>query len=366
MSNSGQAKAERPEEKWSPIWLRALQNPKFRALSARLPIVRNFVKADQTRVFDVMSGFVYSQILNAAVEVDLFHQLQSGPKSPHQIAGLSTDAARLLCRGAAGLGLVKERRDGRYQLTRHGAVIEAVPGLKTMIRHHSVLYRDLQNPVAVLEGQSETEMSGFWPYVFGASEREVSQDEASLYSQVMSDTQSLVAEQVLAHVSFSGVQRLLDVGGGQGVFVKLLQAKYPTLDLALFDLPTVVEPSGSFETYPGNFRTENLPSGFDTISLIRILFDHQNLTVVDLLQKVFTALPDGGRVIVAEPMAGGAAPTREGDAYYALYTRSMRTGQTRRPQDIAALLSNAGFERIRIYPDQAPAVARVIEASKAI
>jgi len=352
------------EANQEPLWIRLLKNKQLQSFAAKTPILKGLVRRDQRRVFDLMSGFVYTQVLFAAVEIDLFAQLLKGSKSANQIRGISPEAALLLCRALAGIGLLREGKDGDYSLTRHGAIIETIPGLKTMIRHHAVLYRDLEHPLAVLEGQSETEMAGFWPYVFGATDRPVSEAEATLYSQVMTDTQALVAREVLSQVPMSGLGSLLDIGGGHGAFLGAVKNLYPDLRLGLFDLPNVVEAVSGFDVFAGNFRTDDLPCGFEAISLIRIMFDHQDQTVSDLLGKIFDALPEGGHLIVAEPMAGKETPTAEGDAYYALYTRAMQTGKTRRPQDIAQLITRSGFSDVKIYPDRSPAVARVIRAIK--
>ena len=82
---------------------------------------------------------------------------------------------------------------------------------------------------------------------------------------------------------------------------------------------------------PGNFRTDRLPGGADAISLVRVLYDHGDDTVAGLLARVAAALPPGGRLLVAEPMSGGARPTRFGDGYFAFYTMAMRTGHVRAP-----------------------------------
>ena len=55
----------------------------------------------------------------------------------------------------------------RVVLTRRGAALLGVPGLEAMILHHRAFYRDLEDPVAFLRDGTETELAGFWPYVFG-------------------------------------------------------------------------------------------------------------------------------------------------------------------------------------------------------
>ena len=107
-----------------------------------------------------------------------------------------------------------------------------------------------------------------------------------------------------------------------------------------------------------------MPQGADAISLIRVLYDHADATVQDLLAKTYAALPAGGRLIVSEPMSGGAKPTGPGDAYFALYTMAMRTGRARSAQEIGDLCAQAGFVQITMPKANRPFVTSVVTAVK--
>jgi len=127
--------------------------------------------------------------------------------------------------------------------------------------------------------------------------------------------------------------------------------------MTLFDLPAVApaaqerfEALGAMDRLqivPGSFRDDPLPTGVDMISLVRVLYDHADQTVADLLAAAHDALPPGGRLLISEPMTGGAAPERAGDAYFALYCMAMRTGRARSASEISALLHAAGFTNIK-------------------
>ena len=99
---------------------------------------------------------------------------------------------------------------------------------------------------------------------------------------------------------------------------------------------------------PGSFRTESFPQGFDTVTLIRVLYDHGDVTVSTLLKKIYYALPEGGRLIISEPMSGGKYPHRAGDVYFAFYTMAMRTGKARSPNQIAEMCRKVGFKSVFI------------------
>ncbi|MDO8884439.1 methyltransferase, partial [Pseudotabrizicola sp.] len=74
--------------------------------------------------------------------------------------------------------------------------------------------------------------------------------------------------------------------------------------------------------------------------------------------------PPGGRVIISEPMSGGARPDPATDVYFAVYTLAMQTGRTRSAADIADLLAAAGFTAVRSLPGPRPYVTSAITAER--
>lgn len=356
----------------SALLLRLAGSPSFQAWAARVPLLRRISRAEGAAIFDLVQGFVRAQVLVALVELDILAQLKSGPMLPADLAGdagMNVDRMAILLQAGAGIGLLRKGRDGRFALRMRGAAALAVPGLVGMIRHHRAFYDDLADPVALLRGGTQTQLSQVWPYVFGAGAAK-DPARAARYSALMADSQALVAAEVLAHVPLVSAKRLLDVGGGTGAFLAAVGAKYPALDLHLFDLPAVLEgaaarlgPFGArVQLHAGSFRDDPLPQGADTISLIRVLYDHSDETVAAVLRAVHTALPQGGRLIVAEPMSGGANPDAITDVYFSLYTFAMQTGRTRSMDEIATLLGSAGFANIQEIPCFRPYIASAITA----
>lgn len=350
--------------------LRLAASRRFQAWAGRMPLLRRIARAEGAALFDIVAGFVNSQMLMALVDLRVLHKLQDGPQSAEGMAGLcAVPPARMhvLLQAGAGLGLLKRRRDGRFQLTVRGASLLAVPGLQAMILHHRALYQDLTDPTAFLRGGTETHLARFWPYVFGG---EGDPQVTATYSNLMAESQVLVAEDVLSLVDFAGITRLLDVGGGTGAFLAAVGAAYPKLRLDLMDLPVVLQGAGArlaamsdrLTLHPGSFRDDALPQGADAISLIRVLYDHDDSTVQRLLRAVYDALPSGGRLIVAEPMSGGARPDRQTDVYFAVYTMAMQTGRTRSGAEISDLLAQAGFTSICIKTGFRPYVASAVTA----
>lgn len=363
---------------WRGGWLNRLVSlPGFQSWASRFPLTRGQARRDGAVLFDVVQGFVQSQVLMAMVELDLMRRLRGGPQSPEVLGratGIAPQRMKVLLQAAAALRLIRRKRNGTYILARRGAALMGVPGLEAMIRHHRAFYADLADPVALLRGPERTELSEFWPYVFGAR-GEIDAGVAETYSDLMAQSQLLVVEDTLRAVSFKGIRHLADIGGGTGAFLEAVGRAYPDLQMTLFDLPQVVPGAEArfaaagmadrVTIEPGSFRDDAIPQEADAISLIRVLYDHSDDTVAQLLSEVFDALPAGGRLIISEPMGGGARPDPAGDVYFAFYTMAMQTGRTRSADEIGALCAAAGFENIRSARPARNFVTRTLTAQKA-
>lgn len=354
-------------------------HPRFQYWAARLPIINWIAKSRARGAFDMLAGFAYAQTLRAYVESGVFAVLGEGPVSAAQVAerlGLSEDAALCLLRAGRALMLSEEARADGWMLGEQGAVIAANPGVQAMVRHHRLLYADLADPLALLRAdrKAPTQLSRFWSYagaLHGAGER--GRDTAE-YSALMAASQHFVADEVLASVSFSGVRGLLDVGGGHGAFLRAIGARYPGLRLGLFDLPEVAskgaellgESCGSTRVsgHGGNFFTDPIPTGYDMVSLVRILHDHDDAPARALLANIHKSLAPGARLLIAEPMAQIPGAQAMGEAFFGLYLWAMGSGRARSPKEIIAMLHEAGFSGARFVATAQPVNTSVIIARR--
>ncbi len=357
-------------------WRNALtSDPLFQARAVANPLLRPVANRQGAALYDLVAGFAYSQTLYACVELDLFRKLKDGRRTAVQLShecSLPPEGMRRLLQAAAALDLVQTDGDDGYVLGPLGAAVLGAPGVEEMVRHHPMFYRDIEDPVALLSGQcGETELSAFWDYVKpGGGDPE----KAASYSRLMAVSQRMVAEETLAVAPMGGITRLLDVGGGEGAFLEAALGRHAALAGAVFDLPEVATRAarrfaagplgGRARVVGGSFLNDPLPSGFDAISLIRVLYDHDDATVDDLLSKAHAALPPGGKLILSEPMSGGTRPNRTGDAYFGLYTAAMTSGTPRSPEDHTRALRRAGFRAVSVRRPRQAFITRVILATR--
>ena len=368
-------------ERWLLLRNRLLSNPQFQRWSMRLPLLRGTARYHANAMFAVITGFVNTKTLTAAVDLGIIAALARAPESTRGlavVAGLAEPAMQRLLAAAAAIDLVEALPGDRWTLGQRGAALSSNPGALAMIEHHKLFYADLADPVAMLRrGRGGGDLAAFWSYAEAAGRGEpaatAAEDEATrAYSALMVASQPMVAEQVLDSFDFSRHRSLLDIGGGHGAFVREVATRHPRLQLALFDLPPVAARAReilSAQSLPhivahgGSFRDDPIPGGADLITLVRILHDHDDAVVLALLKAVRAALPPGGTLLIAEPMAGTRGAEAMGDAYFGLYLWAMGSGRPRTAAAYTEMLQAAGFARVHERRTGLPMVTRLLVAS---
>ncbi|WP_029059914.1 methyltransferase [Stappia stellulata] len=338
---------------------RLIASASFQNRVASLPGLRWIARRNARDLFRINAGFLYSQILFAAVESGLLTRLRDGGRSADALAaacGLAPAPMERLLIAAQGLKLVTRLGDGTWWLDDLGAVVAGNPGIAAMIRHHAMVYRDLSDPLALLTSTEETETSRFWAYAGAQDAARIDPATAAAYSDLMHLSQDLIATEVLRAYDFSPHAGLLDIGGGDGTFLSAVAARHPALDLLLFDLPAVAERAEAAmqarglgartRCFGGSFFDDPLPSGADCLSLVRVLCDHEDAAVLALLRTIRAAMSEQDTLLIAEPMAGTDDDRRFAAAYFEFYFLAMRSGHCRTPAHLRDLLKQAGFSRI--------------------
>ena len=369
------------------VWMdRKLTDPSFSRWAAGNVFTRWITQRRAQQVFDLMAGFVYSQVLLACVRLRIFDVVNESPRTLDelaQICQISASALQRLVHSAVALKLLSQRGQGRYGLGVLGAPVAGHAGIRAMIEHHAVLYHDMQDPVALLRDQVNSgQMAAYWPYsgVDAAENSKAAElrtwqgDKVARYSQLMSASQPFVVDEVLGAYDFAQHTCSLDVGGGQGTFVGRLAVAFTSLKLQLFDLPQVAElAQASFESkafgarataYGGDFLRDALPTGADLITLVRVAHDHPDDHVKTILRAIFTALPPGGTLLLAEPMAQNADQAPLGDAYFHFYLLAMGAGRLRTTGELTAMMFEAGFNNVELLKNPMPLQTRILVAKK--
>lgn len=321
-------------------------DPAFRQRIERLPLGKRIADRHAKRLFGIVSGFAQSQMLSAGIDAGLFAVLRDGPLSRADLAArldLPPAGFAALVQALEAMGLVGARGE-RVALTIDGLVVATDAGIRAMVAHNRLLYRDLAEPLAMLRAPGSGSLSAFWPYAGGSGDPKG-------YSELMAASQGFVAAAVLTAVDFARFASVVDVGGGDGSFLAAVAATTAYPRLTLVDLAPVVAIARARLAERGlGDRIEAIATGAgqalpsaDAITLVRVLHDRDDAAALALLREVAGALNPGGRVIVAEPVARSAPDPQS--VYFAAYFAAMGAGRLRTAAELDALLAEAGLVR---------------------
>lgn len=357
---------------------RLVASPRFRRFAATFPLTRPIARRRARAVFDLCAGFVYTQVLFACVKLRLFDLLAQGPRDIADVAAvtrLPVDGARRLLEAAVSLRLLERRGEGRYGLGALGAPLVGDAGLTAMIEHHAIFYADLADPLPLLRGEvAETALSRYWSYSRRPNSNGLASGDTDAFTTLMSASQTLIADEVLAGYSFASHRCLLDVAGGDGTFVSAVAARYPSLRVQLFDLPPVAQRANArfaaaglgarAAAHGGDFLHDALPEGADIVSIVRVLHDHDDPSVLTLLRAVHRALPHGGTLLIAEPLADTPGAEPMGAAYFGLYLLAMGQGRPRSANELTRMLQSVGFAHVKRVSTPTPLQTSVLVARR--
>ncbi|MGW4109283.1 methyltransferase [Actinosynnema sp. NPDC004786] len=259
-------------------------------------------------------------------------------------SGTDPDALRRVLRHLVDLGLFTREGPDRVGLTARGRVLCG--------DHPAQLARflDQANPWAertdrAVPGLLESVRTGAsaWPSVFGRpfwDDLAADAEFAKAFDEVMAVHAAVFGPAVARRWDWSGVTRLVDVGGGTGLVLAEVLRHHPHLRGVLVDLPgtaararAALDASGvgdRAEVVGGSFF-DPLPPGGDVYLLSNIIHDWADADGERILRRCAEAAGPGGVVLLAERVVDGG-----GD-------RAARAAVSRR--DMAMLLLMGARER---------------------
>jgi demethylspheroidene O-methyltransferase len=356
---------------------RTVANPKFQSYCTKIPGLSHFAQSRANALYGLTAGFIYSQIFASCVSLGVLEALNGKIVAISALSGktgLSADATGRLLSAAQSLGLITEIEPGLWALDDLGAVAANDPGILAMVHHHSLLYADLADPVALLKQRSrDTGIARLWAYSANPEPAGIDAGDARTYSELMRISQDAVAREVLAAHDFGIYREVVDVGGGHGRFLSRVAAQTPKPALHLFDLPpvaaqgkTALEAEGlgpRLKVSGGSFFDDSVPQGADCYTLVRVLYDHDDGAALQILKAVRAAMQPGATLIIAEPMGGTRGAAAHVNAYFSFYLLAMASGRCRSAETHIALAKQAGFASAKAFRTGQPLYTGLVIAT---
>ncbi|MFF3313777.1 methyltransferase [Streptomyces sp. NPDC002952] len=184
------------------------------------------------------------------------------------------------------------------------------------------------------------------------------------FEQSMAVGMRLMAKSFVVHAEqiWPRPGRLLDVGGGDGTLARTLIEHRPGLYVDVLNVPAaapLVEATRQtcvdkdrLGFVGGDFLAEELPDGYDSLSLVRVLHDWPPPEARELVRKAYRALPPGGLLLICEEFRNR---DRLADQLFWSYFLMGTDDCTSRLYSIGhyrALLGAEGFEHFRVWPGE--------------
>ncbi len=316
-------------------------------------------------------GFMVSQALNFAADLNIADRLAAGERSVDDLAvetGCRADALYRIMRVLAAEGIFRESEHRRFELTELGSALRSdePSSPRDIIR---MMNREPYLAFGELGHSAQTGLPAF-DKVFGRPRFDWladHPDEAALFQQAMIALSQGANEAVAEAHDFGPFARIVDVGGGHGQLLSEILKRHRHLSGVLFDLPAGVQTArgraGNFPPHTdfvaGSFF-ESVPAGADAYILKKVIHDWNDEQAVRILRNCRDAMKPHGRILVAETIIPpGNEPTtiKLIDAAMLVVTG----GIERTEAEYAALFAAAGLRLERVISTRQP--ISILEAS---
>jgi SAM-dependent methyltransferase len=322
---------------------------------------------DRADLLRLINGFQASQAIHVAASLGLADLLGSGPKAAADLAAATKAhpaALYRLMRALASIGLFQEDDDRRFALTPVGEFLRTdvagthAPMAQLIGRsNHWAAWGALLSAVrSGVIAFDHVHGSGVWEY------RAQHPEETRIFDRAMASGAERFAEAVLDVCDFSRFHSVVDVGGGDGMFLAKILAAHPSLHGTVFDQPHVAVKaaislealglSGRCEAIAGDFFV-GVPEGGDVYLLKWILHDWDDAAAIDILRSCRRVMKPSARLLAVEHVIGLPNASPDGK-FMDLAMMVVTGGRERTEAEFAALLAEAGFQLISVTPTTTP------------
>jgi hypothetical protein len=320
----------------------------------------------------LIDGFVTTQLLYVAAKLGIADHLADGPRSAGELAevvGADPGALGRVLRGLVIEDVLAEVDGGRFALTPVGECL--VPLRGSAIARGELYYESAGGLLqSVTTGGTAFELvhgERFFDYLAAHPGQEAT------FQGSMAGRAEQEADDVVAAYDFTGVRRLIDVGGGRGVLLARILRATPDLDGVLFDRPAAIPAAQRHldeqsvaeraECVGGDFF-ESVPAGADTYLLSRVLHDWNDADAGRILASCRQAMGSDSRLLIVEAILPERAKDRPATIRMDLHMLLLfRAARERTEAEFRDLLEHNGFHLRRVVMTASPAGLGIIEAT---
>lgn len=314
-------------------------------------------KVNSKPIDDIIYRYRLAHMLNAAVEKGIFTRM-TVPKKAHQLAeeihyDPRTTEKLLNVLVASGL-MIKSGEEYQNSLMGQTFLVE---GEQNYIGN---LVRITVGSNALLDHLNDILKNG------STLQSGIDFDRVQLLGHAegaLCEELDLVLNSIKGMPEFSHARRILDLGGGHGVYSMALAQSNPSASVALFDQPNVIEfakefiakyeMDGKIRFLSGDFNTDDIGTGYDMVFVSHVLYLSSNLP--SILRKIYNSLNSGGAVVLNHWMIDDCRTSPRVSVIFDLYISLIsRDYGCHTVSEFNEILRDAGFEDVSVFDIRTP------------
>ena len=309
-----------------------------------------------------LADYVLPFAIRAVGSLGVADQLIGGPLPVTEIAErceAEPGALLRVLRAVAGAGIFTETEPGVFALTALAQPLRSDHPV-SLRDAYPFLVGDLhawaEFDYTVRTGRSSFEHvhgMGYWDYMAEHPE-ESRRFDGSQAAGTRMELRTLMS----AYDSWAGLTSVVDVGGGNGMFLSGLLARFRHMHGTLFDQPHVVAGAPQIMreagvadrcTIVGGSVFDGVPAGGDAYLMKRFLWSWADDRADKVLSRVRAAMRDDSVLLLHEPVAYPGDSAEVGKLYD-LILLTMGGGCARTEGELSELLGHAGLRINRVIP----------------
>ena len=307
-----------------------------------------------------LAGMLAYQTLSTAVHLDIFNCLAEQPATPAELAlalGATERGLQRLLQALEAIGYV-EARNGRYhnsagteKWSLNGAQID----MKAAITTWDAFSQDLwpHGPEIIRSGERPFNFYEYTAATPGLSDA---------HQRMMMGNANATGPDIIKKVALpDDATRLLDVGGGHGMFSILFCQAHPHLQATIIDDETALETARdnvaahgldiriklqADDLWQANWGQDN-----DLILLFNLLHHYDLDTCRELLLKAHAALRPGGKVAIFDQVEGNVSGSASKAFVHlvSLMYYLFADGRAFSRDELTSLLEETGYSNIQFH-----------------
>lgn len=320
-------------------------------------------KPPMMRFLELSGGFWMSQAMNVAARLRVADLIANGTQSIAALAQ-ATDTHQLslyrVLRALASVGVFTETPTKSFGLTPIGEYLRSDNPkslrMEAMLHGDEWHWRGIGEMLhTVKDGKPGISqlypVTDYWQYL---AQNEEHQDS---FNKAMLSISNNYHVPLIDSYDFAPFMRVVDIAGGEGMFLCHVLNKNPHLYGVLFDMPATVENAEHFIESKGLTRRcerisgdmfDSVPPGGDLYMMSYVLIDWDDDNALRVLRNIRDVIKDEGRLLVVDSVV------RSGDQYswakwVDLFELCMGYGKARTEAEFQSLFHKARFELVRTH-----------------